>query len=136
MATNFGPFEDSILLKDGLIPTVDPTDLKNVWAMQEEIIAAHPGQNIGIGHSLYERACSHGANVPAVFFRVSMLRMLQTIRDSEGLILPWLHDGKPDDAVFKVLATLPMTGLPPGGRTGFPFDIEEFGKLIKKESPA
>jgi hypothetical protein len=52
------------------------------------------------------------------------------------LIVPWLHDGKSDDVVFKVLATLPMSGLPPGGRTGFPFEMERFIKPIKKESEA
>lgn len=54
--------------------------------------------------------------------------------ESEGLIPPWLHDGQPEEAVFKVLAAIPMTGLPPGGRQGLPFDVEEFRRLIQKES--
>jgi hypothetical protein len=65
-----------------------------------------------------------------------MLRMLKMMGESEGLLLPWLHDGKPEDAVFKVLATIPMNGLPPGGRKGLPFDVEEFRRLISKESEA
>ena len=136
MATNSNPFADSILMKDGLIPTVDPADLKSVWAMQEDVIATHPGQQIAVASSPYERACTPGANVQAVFFRVSMLQVLKMMSESEGLISPWLHDGKPEDTVFKVLATIPMNGLPPGGRQGLPFDVEEFRRLIKKESEA
>jgi hypothetical protein len=64
-----------------------------------------------------------------------MLRVLQMLSASGGLISPWLRDGKPDDAVFKVFATAPMIGLQPGApRQGFPFDAEELIKLIKKES--
>ena len=48
--------------------------------------------------------------------------------------MPWLHDGKPDDAVFKALAVVPMTKMPPGGREGLPFDVEELIRLIRKES--
>jgi hypothetical protein len=134
MTTSSNPFADSILMKDGLIPIVDPADLKNVWAMQEDVLVTHPGQQVGIASFLYERACTPGANVQAVFFRVSMLRVLKMMSESEGLISSWLYDGKPEDAVFKVLATMPMNGLPPSGRQGLPFDVEEFRRLIEKES--
>jgi len=63
-----------------------------------------------------------------------MLRLLKMMTESEELISPWLHDGKPEDAVFKVFATISMPGLPPGGRQGLPFDVEEFRRLINKES--
>jgi hypothetical protein len=90
-----------------------------------------------IGVEQWKSACSPGADVRAVFFRVSMLRILQMFSGSGALISPWLHDGKPDDAVFKVVATLPMTGLQPGTpRQGFPFDAEELIKLIKEDSKA
>lgn len=134
MATNSNPFADGILMKDGLIPIVDPADLKSVWAMQEDVIETHPGQQFAIASDLYQRACTPGANVQAVFFRVSMLRVLKMMTGSEGLSSPWLQDGKPEDAVSNVLATMPMTGLPPGGRQGLPFDVEEFRRLINKES--
>jgi hypothetical protein len=62
-----------------------------------------------------------------------MLRVLKMMTESGGLISVWLHDGKPENAVFKVLATMPMNGLPPGGRQGLPFDVEEFIRLIEKE---
>ena len=54
-------------------------------------------------------------------------------------------EGKIDDAVFKALAILPMTGMPPSGRgpfpldakelirLTFPFDVDELKRLIKEE---
>jgi len=48
MATDSNPFADSVFMKDGLIPIVDPADLKSVWAIQEDVIATHPGQQVGI----------------------------------------------------------------------------------------
>jgi hypothetical protein len=117
------------------VPAVAPADLKGVWAMQNDVQARFPGQQGVISIDLYKRACSHGADVRAVFLRVSMLRVLQMLSESGGLISPWLHDGKPDDAVFKVVATVPMIGLQLGTpREGFPFDAEELVRLIKKES--
>jgi hypothetical protein len=38
-----------------------------------------------------------------------------------------------DDAVFKALAVLPMTGIPNEGITKLPFDIYELLRLIKEE---
>jgi hypothetical protein len=55
---------------------------------------------------------------------------------SRGPTLPGLIDGKPCDDVFKALAIAPMTGIPPGGRKGFPFDVDELIRLIQKESEA
>jgi hypothetical protein len=60
--------------------------------------------------------------------------MLQMLSESGGLISPWLHDGKPDDAVFKVVATLPMIGLQLVPREGLSIDAEELITLIRKES--
>ena len=63
--------------------------------------------------------------------------MLQVLSASGGLISPWLHDGKPDEIVFKVFASLPMIGMGIGKpHQGLPFDVEELIKLIKKESEA
>jgi hypothetical protein len=52
--------------------------------------------------------------------------MLKFMSESSGLISPWLHHGKPDDAVFKVVATFPVVRMPPGVRqAGLPLDVEE-----------
>jgi hypothetical protein len=57
--------------------------------------------------------------------------------EAAGTSLHWLQEGKPSDAVFKALAVLPMTGLPPGVVRESPlFDVEELIRLIQKESEA
>jgi len=46
-------------------------------------------------------------------------------------------DGEPEDAVFKALAIVPMTGRRPGATyEGPPFDVQELLSLIKKEYQA
>jgi hypothetical protein len=41
----------------------------------------------------------------AVFLRVSMLQRLKRFSERTGHVFPWLHDGKPDDAMFELFAT-------------------------------
>jgi hypothetical protein len=118
------------------VPAVDAADLKRVWTTQDEVHALYPGSRGMIAIGFCANACSLGADVRAVFLRVSMLRMLQMLSESGGLISPWLHEGKPDDAVFKVVATVPMIGLQLVPRDGFPYDAEDLVALIKKESEA
>jgi hypothetical protein len=134
METTFDIFGDGSTSENRPIAVVSSADLRSVWAMQDDVQARSPGQQVAISVDLWKSACSLGADIGAVFFRVSMLRMLQKLSGSGGLISNWLHDGKPDDAVFQVVATLPMVGLQVGTpRRGFPFDAEELIKLIKRE---
>jgi hypothetical protein len=133
-------------MKDGPIPTVDPVDLKSVWAMLEELkrdfekrVPDHASnQSIGIGVDCYERVCSPGADVGAVWYRVSMLGLLQMMGKEAGEpALSGLTDDKPSDAVFRALATLPMTGMNPGvTHDGLPFDPAELVRLIKEAESA
>jgi len=126
MATNFNPFDDSSWPKEGLVPAVNPTDLKSIWAMQNDIQARHPGRQVSIGIDIYKQSCSPGADMAAVFSRVSMLGLLQPVAEAEHFKFPRIHNGKPDEIVFKVLANIPMVRLQPGvEHEGFPFDIEE-----------
>ena len=134
MATTFDTFGDGPLSENEPVAAGPPADLKKLSAMYDDVQARFPGQH-SISGDLLKSACSPGADVRAVFFRVSMLRMLEMLSASGGLISCWLHDGKPDDAVFKAVATVPMLGVGVGTpREGFPFDVEELIKLIKKES--
>ena len=121
MAAEFDPLDDFCWIKDGPIPPVDPADLKSVWAMQEELKRKFeklvpnraPDQYCSVGIDYVKRACSPGANAGAVWFRLAKLEMLKMRSEATGTSLPWLQEGKPGDAVFKALATLPMTGLHP-----------------------
>jgi len=123
MATISDIFGDEPISENKPVAAVVPADLKSVWAILVDADAARrarfPVQQVQIPLDLSKSACSAGADIRAVFFRVSQLWILKIL--SEGalglgpgdLINPWLNDGKPDDAVFKVVATLPMVGLPP-----------------------
>ena len=46
--------------------------------MRREVQVLRPGQQTAIRGELYKRACSAGANVDAVWFRIAMLGMLET----------------------------------------------------------
>jgi hypothetical protein len=133
MTTDFGSF---LRFADGQVPRADPADLKSVWQLQDGVMSAHPQQVVSFSISSYERACSPGANVQAVFFRVSFLRFFQTFSSKHGLSLAWLHDGTPDDAFFRAFAAIPMSDLSGFPREELPFDLEELGRQIENEYKA
>jgi hypothetical protein len=104
------------------IPPVDPADLRSVWEMQREVQARTAAQHTAISAEIYKGACSPGANVGAVWFRASLIGMLEML----GVLRPWIHEGVVADAVFKVAATFPMNGMAIGvPRQGLPFDVQE-----------
>jgi hypothetical protein len=65
-----------------------------------------------------------GAEVGAVWYRVSMLQLLA---GPIGVLLP--------DAVFSFAATFPMNKLSVGEVSqGLPFDVEEFIKQLEQQT--
>jgi hypothetical protein len=145
MATQAEPLTDFCWMKDGPIPPVDPADLKSVWAMHEKLKKEFeertpnraPDQYFSVGIDYFRRVCSPGANTGAVWYRLSILEMLRHVSEVTGTSLPWPREGKASDAVFKALATVPMTGLAPGVvRKVPPFDPDELIRLIMEESEA
>jgi hypothetical protein len=51
------------------------------------------------------------------------------------VLTPWLQDGMPNDAVFDVLATIPMRRMQVGiVYNGLPFDVEEFVKQVERRA--
>ncbi len=58
---------------DGLVPAVDPADLKSVWAMTNEFQVRHPGQQVVISIDAYNSASKPGADVSAFCSRESHL---------------------------------------------------------------
>jgi hypothetical protein len=120
----------------GPVAAVDPGDLRSVWEMQRDFqrnAPNHaPNQTGSIDISLYQRACSPGAEVGAVWYRVSMLQLLA---GPIGLLTPWLHDGELPDAVFKLAATFPMNKLSVGEvNQGLPFDVQGFIKQLEQQT--
>jgi hypothetical protein len=131
MATSFDNFWGSASPSGGSVPSVEPADLRNMWSMQNGVQALRPGEQIMISAESYKQACGPEADVRAVYERVSHLWMLQ----EGGVLAAWLHDGVPDDAVFHVAATIPMSRLQIGVvYKKPPFDVGEFIKQVEERT--
>jgi hypothetical protein len=46
------------------------------------------------------------------------------------LLDSWMHDGTPNEAVFRVMASFSVKTMGPGVHRGLPLDVEEFLKQI------
>ena len=68
---------------EGPILPVDPADLRSRWEMQRElqrrVQARRPGGPFIIADEMYKRACSPGAYVGAVWYRISQIGLLQML---------------------------------------------------------
>jgi hypothetical protein len=106
------------------VAAVDPADLSAVLKFMREVQARHKGQCGSIDARVYERLCSPGANVGAVWFRASMLGMLD-------MVMPGWMENADTDKVTKVAATFPMKNMKVGVvHDGPPFDLQEFLKQV------
>jgi hypothetical protein len=124
-----GPFQD--ILKGGPLPPVDAKDLKLTWEFYRDV-GKHAG---AIDFRVLEEVCSPGANVFAVWGRVSMLSMLSMLVQNGQLLDPWRHGEVLDDVVFRVSATFPMEGMKRGVvYSGWPFDVDGFLQRLRQES--
>jgi hypothetical protein len=65
----------------GDVAAVDPADLKVVRAMTRDVQAAM-GQQCSIDIRVFQRACSTRADMDAVWYRTSMLGLLQMLPES------------------------------------------------------
>lgn len=111
------------------VAAVDPADLQKVWQLFRDVEARNQGRRMSIDQKVFESVCSPGADVTAVWYRASMLGMLQMA--SEAPLKPWTHDGEFDDAVFQVAATFPIRTMRVGAVYDEPpFDVEGFVKQI------
>ncbi len=119
----------------GDVAAVDPADLKAVCGFMREAQARAPaGQQTSIDGRAFGNVCSPGADAMAVWYRASMLGLLQMMQGD--LLMPWLHNGELDDAVIQVAATFPMKNMGVGVvHDGLPFDVEEFVKQIGAGKP-
>lgn len=111
------------------VPSVDPTDIRSVWTMQKKNQALFPGEQIMMPAEAYKQACQDGADVQAVLERVAQIGILRIA----GALEAWLQDGMPNDAVFEVAATIPMSRMQVGVvYNKMPFDVEEFVKRVQR----
>lgn len=115
------------------VAAVNPDDLRKVCKMINDVQAYNPGQGVILNNEMYARVCSPAANVMAVWYRASMLGLLQML--PEPPLAPWTHHGGLDDAVFQVAAAFPMKNMGVGVvHEGPPFDMQEFLKQIEAAS--
>jgi hypothetical protein len=88
---------------------VNADDLKRVWYLIEQVAIDRPARGeaqggVGIAARLIAQQCEAGADVIAVFFRVTLLQQLF----QSGLLDKWREGNEPRDPVFQVGATFPM----------------------------
>jgi hypothetical protein len=63
--------------KDGEpVPQVDPSDMKALWTLGEEVRKSHPGGGVAIGVDLIGNYCKPGANIGAITYRARMIEIL------------------------------------------------------------
>jgi len=110
---------------------VDPEDLKAIWRLHREIAIQHPGQSVGIDHTVIVGRCKPGADVNAVAYRTSMLQLLQHV--AQGSLAPWTKNTELNDPVFRVAAEIPMDWIGTEQHKGLPFDVEELLRRLRGE---
>jgi len=110
--------------KGASIPAVGEDDLRRLHEISVDMAKRYVCKNGVISVELMARACSQGANLPAVWFRYTRLRLLAR----QGVLAEWQHNTEFDDAVYRVAATIPMNGLE--------LDREAFVQRIRRETPA
>ena len=92
--------------KGAPIPPVDEHDLKALHELCVERAKRYCGKDGVISIELTARACSPGANLPAVWLRHTQLRALYR----HGQLAQWQHGAVLDDAVFRLASSVPMRG--------------------------
>lgn len=88
------------------IPAVDEHDLKALHDLCVERAKRFCGKDGVISIELTARACSPGANLPAVWLRHTGLRSLYR----KGLLAEWQRGTTLDDRVFRVASDIGMMG--------------------------
>jgi hypothetical protein len=106
------------------IPPVAEQDLKCLHELCVERAKRYCGKDGVVTVESMVRACSPGANLPAVWWRHSQLRSLYR----QGLLAEWQRGTVLDDAVFHLAATMPMNGAG--------LDAEAFVRLLRAARPA
>jgi hypothetical protein len=111
------------------VPEVDPDDLKAIWQIGEELQANHSGVK-AVGVEVMKQACKPGANIEATWYRSSIVWMLTHAAQQQ--LTPWLRDGKVDDPVFRVMASIPMEWVGSEVKQSLPFNVEEFLRRLNE----
>lgn len=112
------------------VPQVDPEDLKALRQEMRNLQSRHSGRNVAIGFHLMQAVCKPGANVEALWYRSSMIWALTQFAQVQ--MAPWIKEEEVSDAVFRIMATIPMEWIGTTEREGLPFDVEEFFRQLRE----
>jgi|SRR5215469_1596343 len=116
--------------EDGLVPSVDPTDLKNVWNMGREVQTHSPGQQVAVDRKIFQSVCGPNADATVVAYRAFILGMVER----HGLLSRWQHNGQLDDVIFELAAKFPIKRMSMGvPQRGLPLDVQEFVKQLERD---
>jgi len=115
------------------VPEVDLDDLRAIRELYQEAQKAHPDQNFGIEFDLMKNVCKPGADVQAIWYRMSQAWVLSQVAKEQ--LAPWTKEGEIDDAVYRTIATIPMEWIGRGQRQGLPFDADEFFRRLNQDQP-
>ena len=109
---------------DGLVPSVEVSDLKEVWTTTQQ---HSPG---AFAYSAFTSKCNQDTDLTTVLYRVSMLQLLA---NHAGLLPPELPS-EIRDVVFAVAADFPMKRAEIGRvYEGPPMDLQGFVEKIEQE---
>jgi hypothetical protein len=107
-------------------PPVDPVNLKRVWEEYKRVEAGGDRQEQEFLRQFPKPGLSD------LYFRLTVLYMVQMLPKGKEMLAPWTHDGKLDDAVFKAFAIVPIKRPQPGNNALTSLvDLDESSSLIQ-----
>jgi hypothetical protein len=105
------------------VPPVSPADLKAACQIAAEHYARTQGRQIAIGMGVFQAMCSEGADLHAVTYRAMFIGLLPCI-------VPDVCQGERDEALYRVMAEIPMQWIGAEERQGPPFDESDFRRRL------
>jgi len=78
-----------------------------------------------------KNVCKPGADVQAVWYRMSLVWVLSQVAREQ--LAAWTKEGELDDAVYRTIAKIPMEWIGNNEREGLPFDVEDFFRRLNQD---
>ena len=110
------------------VPQVDPSDMKALWKLGEDVKERHPEGGVIMGVNLMEAYCKPGANIGAITYRARMIGMLQHI--APDVMEPLVRDKL--DAVLAAASEIPMKWIGTTVHEGWTFDPDDFVRRVRE----
>jgi hypothetical protein len=116
------------------VPSADPASVKKLWEFMHEAQATY-----GNGEIAVDTICRDCGFEPDEFqtvsYRLGILARVQRVPEVAKFLARWIHGGKPDDALFRAFALVPLRGYHPNLREKrLPFDAAELEGLLREDA--